>query len=93
MTTGSTHPVLHPNLPSPPLSPEQTAQARAALVGTISNLLDTELQGRASLLHANAKALEKQEKDVAKVCLNFPNFLYYTTYKAIVHFPLRRLHN
>ncbi|KAF3006332.1 hypothetical protein E8E14_003092 [Neopestalotiopsis sp. 37M] len=66
MTTGSTHPVLHPNLPSPPLSPEQTAQARAALVGTISNLLDTELQGRASLLHANAKALEKQEKDVAK---------------------------
>ncbi|ETS78907.1 hypothetical protein PFICI_08760 [Pestalotiopsis fici W106-1] len=70
MTTGSTHhhqgPILHPNLPSPPSSPEQTAQARAALVGTISNLLDTELQGRASLLHANAKALEKQERDVAK---------------------------
>ncbi|KAK6212004.1 hypothetical protein LQW54_005532 [Pestalotiopsis sp. IQ-011] len=65
MTTGSTH-VIHPNLPSPPSSPEQTAQARAALVGTISNLLDSELQGRASLLHANAKALEGQERDVVK---------------------------
>lgn len=66
-TSVNTHPVLHPNLPSP-LSPEQTAQARAALVGTISNLLDSELQSRASLLHSNAAALEKQEREVAKVC-------------------------
>ncbi|KAK9414577.1 hypothetical protein SUNI508_11150 [Seiridium unicorne] len=64
-TSVSTNQVLHPNLPSPS-SHEQTAQARAALVGTISNLLDVELQGRASLLHSNAKALEVQERDVAK---------------------------
>ncbi|KAH6646731.1 hypothetical protein BKA67DRAFT_580417 [Truncatella angustata] len=57
--------LLHPNLPSPS-SPQQTAQARAALVGTISNLLDSELQSRAELLHQNARALEGQERDVAK---------------------------
>ncbi|KAI1869236.1 uncharacterized protein JN550_005866 [Neoarthrinium moseri] len=64
-TSLTTNPVLHPNLPSPS-SPQHTAQARAALVGTIENLLDSELQSRAGLLHQNARALEAQERDVAK---------------------------
>lgn len=32
----------------------------------MSNLLDTELQGRAALLHGNAAALTRQERDVAR---------------------------
>lgn len=42
------------------------AHARAALVATVSNLLDGELQQRASLLHANEAALRRQERDVAR---------------------------
>lgn len=44
----------------------QIAQARTALVASIGNALDTELQTRASLLHANSAAIEKQERDVAR---------------------------
>ncbi|KAI0130812.1 hypothetical protein F4814DRAFT_143607 [Daldinia grandis] len=56
--------------PNPTL-PSRTAQlhideARAALVASMSNMLDSELQSRASLLHSNAAALTKQEKDVIK---------------------------
>ncbi|RYP54078.1 hypothetical protein DL768_001080 [Monosporascus sp. mg162] len=46
--------------------PRHVAEARAALVATVSNLLDTELQGRASLLHGNAAALERQRRDVSR---------------------------
>lgn len=42
------------------------AEARAALVASMSNMLDSELQSRASLLHANTAALSRQERDVAK---------------------------
>lgn len=42
------------------------ADARAAVVASIGNLLDSELQTRASLLHANAASLDRQERDVAR---------------------------
>ena len=42
------------------------AEARAALVASVSNLLDGELQGRASLLHGNAAGLERQGREVAR---------------------------
>lgn len=45
---------------------EQIAQARTALVASIGNTLDHELQTRASLLHSNQAAIEKQERDVEK---------------------------
>ncbi|KAG8164470.1 hypothetical protein KVR01_006388 [Diaporthe batatas] len=45
---------------------EQIAQARTALVASIGNTLDHELQTRASLLHANQAAIEKQERDVER---------------------------
>ncbi|KAI1800959.1 hypothetical protein F4811DRAFT_487451 [Daldinia bambusicola] len=56
--------------PNPTL-PSRTTQlhineARTALVASMSNMLDSELQSRASLLHSNAAALAKQEKDVIK---------------------------
>lgn len=44
----------------------QIAQARTALVASIGNALDTELQTRASLLHANQAAIERQERDVER---------------------------
>ncbi|KAL2293660.1 hypothetical protein FJTKL_05499 [Diaporthe vaccinii] len=45
---------------------EQIAQARTALVASIGNTLDHELQTRASLLHSNQAAIEKQERDVER---------------------------
>ncbi|KAI5928113.1 hypothetical protein F4810DRAFT_179550 [Camillea tinctor] len=42
------------------------SEARAALVASVSNMLDSELQSRAGLLHANAAALGKQERDVER---------------------------
>ncbi|KAI1766520.1 hypothetical protein GGR53DRAFT_208945 [Hypoxylon sp. FL1150] len=56
---------LNPTLPSG-TTQLHVAEARAALVATMSNMLDSELQSRASLLHANAAALAKQERDVAR---------------------------
>ncbi|ORY64339.1 uncharacterized protein BCR38DRAFT_485498 [Pseudomassariella vexata] len=64
-TTPVSAPALNPNLPSQSTQ-MHIAEARAALVASMSNLLDSELQGRAALLHSNAAALAKQEKDVAK---------------------------
>ncbi|OAA52442.1 GCN5-like 1 [Beauveria brongniartii RCEF 3172] len=40
------------------------AEARAAVVASMGNMLDTELQGRAQMLHDNAGALDRQERDV-----------------------------
>ncbi|KAI0385393.1 hypothetical protein F5Y04DRAFT_184725 [Hypomontagnella monticulosa] len=56
---------LNPTLPSRTTQLHIT-EARAALVASMSNMLDSELQSRASLLHSNAAALSKQERDVAK---------------------------
>lgn len=42
------------------------AQARTALVASIGNMLDHELQTRAELLHANQAAIERQERDVGR---------------------------
>lgn len=66
-----------PPMPLPPMPPPQLletlpsaetqrhiAEARAAIVASIGNMLDTELQGRAEMLHANASALDKQERGV-----------------------------
>ncbi|PTB64392.1 hypothetical protein BBK36DRAFT_1100191, partial [Trichoderma citrinoviride] len=54
-----------PTLPSPQTS-RHVSDARAAVVASIGNMLDSELQSRAALLHANAAALEKQERDVVR---------------------------
>ncbi|KAI0539370.1 hypothetical protein GGR58DRAFT_237813 [Xylaria digitata] len=56
---------LNPNLPSRD-SQLHVAEARAALVASMSNMLDSELQSRASLLHSNTAALLRQEQDVAR---------------------------
>ena len=63
-STTSTAP-LSQTLPS---SDQQrhVAEARTAVVASISNLLDSELQSRAALLHSNAAALERQERDVVR---------------------------
>ncbi|KAK8093737.1 hypothetical protein PG997_000422 [Apiospora hydei] len=56
-------------LTRPPPSTTTTlhmTEARDALVATMSNLFDAELQSRASLLHSNATQLSRQESDVAK---------------------------
>ncbi|KAK8036981.1 hypothetical protein PG991_001295 [Apiospora marii] len=58
-------PHLHAHLPSTTTTLHMT-EARDALVATMSNLFDTELQSRATLLHANASQLSRQEADVAK---------------------------
>ncbi|KAG8427417.1 hypothetical protein J3459_006717 [Metarhizium acridum] len=42
------------------------AEARAAVVASMGNLIDSELQSRASILHDNAAALDKQERDVVR---------------------------
>lgn len=55
---------LHETLPSEQAQ-RQITEARAAVVATIANLVDSELQSRATVLHDNAAALDKQEKDVA----------------------------
>ncbi|KAG6042217.1 hypothetical protein E4U41_002560 [Claviceps citrina] len=54
--------------PTPPSADTQqhVAQARAAVVATMSNLLDAELQSRAGILHDNAAALDGQERDVVR---------------------------
>ncbi|KAI1745656.1 hypothetical protein F4680DRAFT_109800 [Xylaria scruposa] len=56
---------LNPNLPSRD-SQLHVAEARAALVASMSNMLDSELQSRASNLHANAAVISRQEQDVTR---------------------------
>lgn len=62
-------PLPSPTNPTTLPTPSQTAQiaqARDALVASLGNALDTELQSRAALLHSNQRAIEKQERDVGK---------------------------
>lgn len=58
-------PPLHETLPSQQTQ-RQIAEARAAVVASIGNLVDSELQSRATILHENAASLEKQEADVVR---------------------------
>ncbi|RFU73176.1 gcn5-like 1 [Trichoderma arundinaceum] len=58
-------PALQPTLPSTETQ-RHIAEARAAVVASIGNMLDSELQSRAGILHENAAALEKQERDVLR---------------------------
>ncbi|KAH6608033.1 gcn5-like 1 [Trichoderma cornu-damae] len=58
-------PALQPTLPSAETQ-RHIAEARAAVVASMGNMLDSELQSRASILHQNAAALEKQERDVLR---------------------------
>ncbi|KAM0455880.1 hypothetical protein ACHAO4_003962 [Trichoderma viride] len=58
-------PALQPTLPSAETQ-RHVAEARAAVVASLGNMLDSELQSRAGILHENAAALEKQERDVLR---------------------------
>ncbi|KAH7321010.1 hypothetical protein B0I35DRAFT_408018 [Stachybotrys elegans] len=58
-------PPLQPTLPSAETQ-RHVAEARAAVVASLSNMVDSELQSRASILHDNAAALDKQEQDVMR---------------------------
>ncbi|KAK1254339.1 hypothetical protein MKX08_008334 [Trichoderma sp. CBMAI-0020] len=58
-------PALQPTLPSAETH-RHVAEARAAVVASMGNMLDSELQSRAGILHENAAALEKQERDVLR---------------------------
>lgn len=56
-------PHIHPTIPSAETQ-QHVADARAAVVASMSNMVDRELQSRAAVLHDNARALDRQEKDV-----------------------------
>ncbi|KAL7799747.1 hypothetical protein V8C37DRAFT_365325 [Trichoderma ceciliae] len=58
-------PALQPTLPSAETQRHIT-EARAAVIASMGNMLDSELQSRAGILHENAAALEKQERDVLR---------------------------
>ncbi|KAI0013238.1 hypothetical protein F4779DRAFT_613766 [Xylariaceae sp. FL0662B] len=62
---GSSSGQLNPTLPSR-TTQLHVAEARAALVASVSNMVDSELQSRASLMHSNAGVLTKQSKDVER---------------------------
>ncbi|KAG7149203.1 hypothetical protein HYQ46_001900 [Verticillium longisporum] len=64
-TTSTSASVLHQTLPSPNQQ-RHVAEARAAVVASIGNILDSELQSRATMLHANAAAISRQERDVVR---------------------------
>ncbi|KAK3392494.1 hypothetical protein B0T20DRAFT_509926 [Sordaria brevicollis] len=62
------HPVSPPTSSTPSTTTQglPTSQARTAVIASISNLLDRELSGRASLLHQNHSAILKQEQQMTK---------------------------
>ncbi|KAM4060081.1 GCN5-like protein 1 (GCN5L1) domain-containing protein [Hirsutella rhossiliensis] len=65
-TTANTEPgQLQPTLPSAETQ-RQVGEARAAVVASMSNMLDAELQSRAAMLHEGAAGLERQEREVAR---------------------------
>lgn len=65
----SSLPALHATLPSAETQ-RHIAEARRAVVASIGNLVDSELQSRASILHENAAALDMQEKDLVTETAN-----------------------
>ncbi|KAF5576251.1 hypothetical protein FPANT_11017 [Fusarium pseudoanthophilum] len=58
-------PQLQSTLPSAETQ-RHVAEARRAVVATLENMMDSELQWRASMLHSNAAALSKQAQDVQR---------------------------
>ncbi|KAK7413058.1 hypothetical protein QQX98_008066 [Neonectria punicea] len=58
-------PLLQPTLPSAETQ-RHVAEARAAVVATMENMMDSELQWRASTLHANSAVLGRQAADVQR---------------------------
>ncbi|KAJ4860487.1 GCN5-like protein 1 (GCN5L1) domain-containing protein [Trichoderma breve] len=66
--TQAASPPSAPSVPTLPSAETQrhVSEARAAVVASIGNMLDSELQSRAGILHSNAAALEKQERDVLR---------------------------
>ncbi|KAF5244183.1 hypothetical protein FAUST_2535 [Fusarium austroamericanum] len=56
---------LQPTLPSAETQ-RHVAEARRAVVATLENMMDSELQWRASTLHSNASVLNKQAQDVQR---------------------------
>ncbi|RGP70641.1 hypothetical protein FSPOR_3942 [Fusarium sporotrichioides] len=56
---------LQPTLPSAETQ-RHVAEARRAVVATLENMMDSELQWRASTLHSNAAVLNKQAQDVQR---------------------------
>ncbi|KAG5663701.1 hypothetical protein KAF25_006286 [Fusarium avenaceum] len=58
-------PQLQPTLPTEE-SQRHVAEARRAVVATLENMMDSELQWRASTLHSNAAVLSKQAQDVQR---------------------------
>ena len=57
--------IVLPTLPSPDTQ-RHVVEARAAVVASMGNLLDSKLQSRARVLHENAAALDKQEREVLR---------------------------
>ncbi|KAK5997984.1 hypothetical protein PT974_00353 [Cladobotryum mycophilum] len=64
-SSNSNNTPLQPTLPSAETQ-RHIAQARAAVVASMGNMLDSELQSRAQMLHDNAGALGRQERDVLR---------------------------
>lgn len=62
------HPPLQPSLPSASAQ-RHIAEARQALDASIANLLDTQLQSRAVLMHNNMRSIENQQRDLGKAVL------------------------
>ncbi|KAF5671001.1 hypothetical protein FHETE_4257 [Fusarium heterosporum] len=58
-------PQLQSTLPSAETQ-RHVAEARRAVVATLENMMDSELQWRASTLHSNAAVLSKQAQDVQR---------------------------
>ncbi|KAH7196795.1 uncharacterized protein B0J16DRAFT_326697 [Fusarium flagelliforme] len=58
-------PPLQPTLPSAETQ-RHVAEARRAVVATLENMMDSELQWRASTLHSNVAVLNKQAQDVQR---------------------------
>lgn len=64
-SSSSGAPLSSASLPGPS-SVQHVTEARAAVVASIGNLVDRELQGRATMLHGNAAAIARQEGEVAR---------------------------
>lgn len=63
--TQNARPHIQPTLPSADQE-RHVAEARSAIVASIENMLDSELQWRGAMLHSNAAALEKQERELVR---------------------------
>ncbi|KAM7204823.1 hypothetical protein V8F33_001412 [Rhypophila sp. PSN 637] len=72
--TGIYHPSHQAHPPQQQMqvsTPREIESARNAVVASIGNMLDRELSGRATQLHANNAAIEKQEREMGKTLESF----------------------